>query len=537
MRHNEGKTTSPDGRPPITVHYPGSSGLEKKTFDAPFRIGRDEECDVQISSPSVSRVHAEVTFENGDWWLIDLHSSNGTFHAGKKVDRVRISSDEALSFSKNGPEIRLTTGRVSGTVIPPENVDFERPGQFERTLRDDAGPVERPKEASSSPSRPQQDLSLEEYVEHYLSADSSQPAGEHTIMIRRAFQSVQKKQQKHHFATIGAVVGVALVIAIVSVVFIYRAEKQRERAEQQAVAVFNRIKELDIQIKAVKSAALASGSAPLLAELRRTEEIQQQLNAEYDQYVTEFGIRRRLNEKERSIYAMARVFNETEIEIPPGFVKEVNRTINSFWLRTGRGKFIDGIKRAEQLGYTPAIVNTLKSYGLPPEFFYLAMQESDFNVNAVGWETRWGFAKGMWQFIPATAERYGLKVGPLKDSKTPDPLDDRHNFERSTNAAARYLSEIYTTLAQASGLLVIASYNWGEHRIVSKLERLPDPEAFQGMGRNPDERNYWRFYKEYGNRMPEETKDYVLKIFSAAVIGSNPGLFGFEFDDPLAKYR
>ncbi|MBT8399992.1 MAG: transglycosylase SLT domain-containing protein, partial [Rhodothermia bacterium] len=117
------------------------------------------------------------------------------------------------------------------------------------------------------------------------------------------------------------------------------------------------------------------------------------------------------------------------------------------------------------------------------------------------------------------------------------PADDRHDFELSTQAAAKYLSEIYTTLAQASGLLVIASYNWGEHRVVSKLEQMPDPEAFEGMGRSPDERNYWRFYEEFGNRMPEQTKDYVLKIFAAAVIGSNPRLFGFDFDDPLAEHR
>jgi membrane-bound lytic murein transglycosylase D len=36
--------------------------------------------------------------------------------------------------------------------------------------------------------------------------------------------------------------------------------------------------------------------------------------------------------------------------------------------------------------------------------------------------------------------------------------------------------------------------------------------------------------------MPEQTKDYVLKIFSAAVIGQDPRHFGFDFDDPLGPY-
>jgi hypothetical protein len=36
--------------------------------------------------------------------------------------------------------------------------------------------------------------------------------------------------------------------------------------------------------------------------------------------------------------------------------------------------------------------------------------------------------------------------------------------------------------------------------------------------------------------MPDQTKDYVLKIFAAAVVGRNPRYFGFDFDDPLASY-
>ena len=43
---------------------------------------------------------------------------------------------------------------------------------------------------------------------------------------------------------------------------------------------------------------------------------------------------------------------------------------------------------------------------LPPQYFYLAMQESDFIPNRSGPPTRLGFAKGMWQFIPETGKRY-----------------------------------------------------------------------------------------------------------------------------------
>jgi hypothetical protein len=147
----------------------------------------------------------------------------------------------------------------------------------------------------------------------------------------------------------------------------------------------------------------------------------------------------------------------------------------------------------------------------------------------------------MWQFIPSTGRRFGLVVGPREEMRVYDPMDERHDLVRSTEAAAKYLLDIYSTLAQASGLLVIASYNWGEHRVVNKLESLPGPqsipvEALEGIPEDPRERNYWRFLGEYSDRMPAETKDYVLKIFAAAVIGQNPRLFGIELDNPLQRH-
>lgn len=167
-------------------------------------------------------------------------------------------------------------------------------------------------------------------------------------------------------------------------------------------------------------------------------------------------------------------------------------------------------------------------HDLSPQFFYLALQESDFNLNATGPKTRYGIAKGMWQFIPSTAGRYGLRIGPLVKSKRPDPRDERHNFEKSTQAAAKYLRDIYDTEAQASGLLVTASYNWGENRVIKLIRKMP---------KNPKERNFWNIFRKHRDEIPKQTYDYVFYIFSAAVIGENPRLFGFNFDNPLASIK
>ena len=161
---------------------------------------------------------------------------------------------------------------------------------------------------------------------------------------------------------------------------------------------------------------------------------------------------------------------------------------------------------------------------MPPQFFYLALQESNFDRQAVGPKTRFGIAKGAWQFMPTTAREYELRTGPLVEIRQYDPRDERHNFEKSTQAAARYLRFIYSTDAQASGLLVIASYNWGQTRVLNRIRELPA---------NPKERNFWQLLKHY--QIPKQTYDYVLNIFSAAVIGQNPQLFGFDFENPLPE--
>jgi len=91
--------------------------------------------------------------------------------------------------------------------------------------------------------------------------------------------------------------------------------------------------------------------------------------------------------------------------------------------------------------------------------------------------------------------------------------------------AARYIKDLYSTDAQASGLLVISCYNWGEGRVLPLVRSMPE---------NPRERNFWQLLAKHRDQIPPETYDYVFYIVSAAVIGENPRLFGFDFDNPLA---
>ena len=162
------------------------------------------------------------------------------------------------------------------------------------------------------------------------------------------------------------------------------------------------------------------------------------------------------------------------------------------------GRLSKAVSTAKANGYTATITKDLLAQELPPQFFYLALQESNFDPYISGPMTRKGIAKGMWQFIPETAVKYGLQLGTLVDLRRPDPADDRHHYDKETKAAAAYLKDLFSTDAQASGLLVMACYNWGEGRVLPLVRSMPA---------NPRERNFWQLLRKHREQIPPETYD------------------------------
>jgi membrane-bound lytic murein transglycosylase D len=530
----------------------------ERLFTEPFTIGRGMQATLHVDSGRVSRIHAEVVFEDGGWVLRDAGSTNGTYFDGERIESVPLEGDMVVRLGREGPTLYLSvdppdrqasSGRntTEAEVVAPflkgfgeedegDDTSPERQGRDfreERTGVGGAASSSVPPAASEAESS--DDPSVSQVIRRYFNAEDDGTAGDRTRMIRQAYQQVQAEQKR----TYGGIIGIVALLLVVSLGFAIWQQIRVERLEQTAQGLFYEMKEQDLATAQLRLVAEETGNADLQAQLDDLEERRRRQAELYEGYIEELGVYRSLSEEEREIYRVARIFNESEFAIPAGFVREVKEVIRQ-WQSSSR--FENAILRAEQNGYTPIIVRTMQEYGLPPEFFYLAMQESNFNECAVGPETRWGIAKGMWQFIPPTGQAYGLSIGPRSEMRVCDELDDRHDFAKSTDAAARYLMNIYTELAQASGLLVMASYNWGEHRVSSKLDRLPETplelvrQDLQDVPENPQQRNYWRFLSEYRDRMPDETKNYVLHIFAAAVIGHNPRLFGFDFDNPLAPY-
>jgi soluble lytic murein transglycosylase-like protein len=504
----------------------------EQSFTGPFRVGRGTGCDVRVDSPLASRTHAEVFIHEGGWWIRDLGSTNGLWVAGLRVAQAPLSDGTLVQVGQDGPSLRFEVSAPPAEPAPPSST-----GQSV-TQAVAGGPTQATAEASGSPAPSPTDPSVSKSIERYFEAPSDRPAGEHTRMIQVAYQAVRKRENAKWVRIVAA----GALLLVVSLSFGAFQRIQNGRLTAQAGEIFRSMKDLDVTIVNLRRLVEQQGGADLQAQLERLDAQRARLSEQYEGYVRDLGVYRKLrSEEERLIYQTARAFGESETTMSADFVERVQLEIDEYWGGVGRSRFRRGIARAEQSGYTEYIVQTLRRYGIPQDFFYLALQESDFIEDRVGPDTRWGRAKGMWQFIPETARRYGLNPGLKADSDEADPLDERQNAFLATDAAARYLLDLHGVLTQASGLLVMASYNWGEHRVIDRLASLPTPDAefestFQDIPADPEWRNYWRFLEEYGDRMPDQTKDYVLKIFAAAVVGRNPRYFGFDFDDPLASY-
>ena len=150
------------------------------------------------------------------------------------------------------------------------------------------------------------------------------------------------------------------------------------------------------------------------------------------------------------------------------------------------GKYLEHMK-ATALPYFNLIDGILAQYGLPKELKYLAVIESDLKSNALSIAG----ARGPWQLMPYTAEGYGLKVN--------QNVDDRTDYTKSTNAAAKYLLSLYKNFND--WLLVIAAYNGGPGRVYTAINKSGS-------------RNFWKL--QY--YLPEESRNHVKKFIATHFI-------------------
>ena len=144
--------------------------------------------------------------------------------------------------------------------------------------------------------------------------------------------------------------------------------------------------------------------------------------------------------------------------------------------------------------------------GIPENVAWLGQVESAWKPTAMSWAA----ASGLWQFIPGTGARYGLR-------RTAH-IDERNSFDEATRASARYLKFLYNRYGNWE--LAIAGYNCGEGNVDRAIRRA-------GVA------NFWAAYPY----LPRETRNYVPNILATILIANNPGQYGFAHIRPAAPLR
>mgnify|MGYP000337546132 CR=1 FL=1 len=148
-------------------------------------------------------------------------------------------------------------------------------------------------------------------------------------------------------------------------------------------------------------------------------------------------------------------------------------------------------KRANR--WLPTISRVLKKYGVPDDFKYIALIESNLSnvVSPKG-------ATGFWQILESTAKEYGLEIN--------DEVDERYHVEKATEAASKYILNAYKTLG--SWTLAAASYNIGIDGLKKQLEKQKSTSY-------------------YDLSLNDETARYVFRILAVKEIITNPKNYGF----------
>lgn len=508
--------------------------LASHAFSGSFTVGRAADNAIVVNSDIVSRHHLEVKWENSAWWVYNLQSANGIYIDGRLIQhKEKLQLPCLIGIGLSG--IRLKIQSAKGVE------DATQINRIESSSNENS-------QVSSYTNTSQAPWSQERLKARLLAEESAEDMGDYTLMVRKLIHEdrvIRKKGYKKIIWVLGGLFLVSVGLVTYQQIALSNTRKlaldmfydiktlevslsQADiRLEESAEALDKTLQTITNEKIKVQQEQLKLQQEKIAAERQRMlldRERLGNMKAKYRQYVEHANsLRLRFPSasryEEELIAKVARELGESELELPSEFIAEVHKYIQ-YW--QGSSRIQTAIETMERNNYLSVVIENLKKHGMPLYFIYLPLQESNYNNQAIGPETKYGIAKGAWQLLASTAQDYGIVTGPLADVREYDEQDGRFDFKQATQAGIKYLRRIYSTEAQASGLLVMASYNYGDNRVKNMIRNMPD---------NPRDKNFWKFIQQY--ELPKETRDYVFYIFSAAVIGEDPQHFGFRFNPPL----
>ena len=187
---------------------------------------------------------------------------------------------------------------------------------------------------------------------------------------------------------------------------------------------------------------------------------------------------------------------ETKFDIPVVLNDQVVRFLN-FYQNRGRRIMEEGLRRSGK--YLDIFRETFEKEGIPLDLAYVSHVESLFNPRA---RSR-ARAIGLWQFMKGTGQLYHLRQDWW--------VDERSDIVKSTQAAARYMKNLYEDFKDWH--LVLAAYNVGPGRIENIVRRRGEMDYWTMAGRK---------------LLPRETVNHVPSILAALIIFKNPERYGFD---------
>ncbi|RAX54765.1 hypothetical protein CCY99_02635 [Helicobacter sp. 16-1353] len=160
--------------------------------------------------------------------------------------------------------------------------------------------------------------------------------------------------------------------------------------------------------------------------------------------------------------------------------------------RKTKGEKWESFLESFDKGYTyiPILKQMLNDAGVPQEFLYLAMAESEFSPRAYSPKK----ASGIWQIMPKTGRQLGLRIDEF--------IDERRDPIKSTEAAIKYLKSLYN--ATGKWYLAAMAYNCGIGRLQKAIKEAGSDDIYVLM----DEQ------KKY---IPSETRNYIRMIISMGI--------------------
>jgi len=168
----------------------------------------------------------------------------------------------------------------------------------------------------------------------------------------------------------------------------------------------------------------------------------------------------------------------------------------NYYQGRNRSTMENGLRRSGQ--FMKLTRKIFSEEGVPLDIAWLGQVESAWKTKAVSWAS----ASGLWQFVPSTGRRFGLRQTAY--------IDERNGIEQSTRASARYLKWLATRY-NGNWELAMAAYNTGEGNIDRAISRAGTA-------------NFWTIYPY----IAQETRNYVPNILAVILIAKNPEKYGFK---------